>query len=88
MLLNYKFFLKTSTFYKQYNYFKPFSCRGGGDEDNVRIFDISIVIYAPKKGNASDRGNYRPLQMLSVPSKLLEAIVCEDLDEFIADTGL
>ena len=41
-----------------------------------------------KKGNASDRGNYRPLQMLSVPSKLLESIVCKGLDEFIADTGL
>ena len=41
-----------------------------------------------KKDNASDRGNYRPLQMLSVPSKLLESIVCEGLDEFIADTGL
>ena len=40
------------------------------------------------KGNASDSGNYRPLQMLSVPSKLVEAIVCEGLDEFIADTGL
>ena len=42
-----------------------------------------------KKGDASDRGNYyRPLQMLSVPSKLLEAIVCEGLDKFISDTGL
>ena len=44
------------------------------------------VIY--KKGDASHRGNYRPLQMLSVPSKLLEAIVCEGLDEFISYTGL
>ena len=26
--------------------------------------------------------------MLSVPSKILEAIVCEGLDEFISDTGL
>ena len=41
-----------------------------------------------KKGDASDRGNDRPLQMLSVPSKLLETIVCEGLDEFISDTGL
>ena len=39
-----------------------------------------------KKGNASDRGNYR--RMLRVPSKILEAIVCEGLDEFISDTGL
>ena len=40
-----------------------------------------------KKGDASDRGNYRPLQVLRVPSKLLEAIVWEGLDEFISDTG-
>lgn len=40
------------------------------------------------KGDASYRGNYRPLQMFSVPSKVLEVIVCEDLDEFISDTGL
>ena len=39
-----------------------------------------------KKGNASDKGTYRPLQMLSVPSKLLQAIVCEGLNEFISDT--
>ena len=39
-----------------------------------------------KKGDASDRGNYR--HMLSVPSKSLEAIECEGLDEFISDTGL
>ena len=38
------------------------------------------------KGDASDRGNYR--RMFIVPSKILEAIVCEGLDEFISDTGL
>ena len=41
-----------------------------------------------RKGDASDRGNHRPQEMLSVPSKLLEAIVCEGLHEFIPDTGL
>ena len=35
---------------------------------------------------SSDRGNYG--RILSVPSKILEAIVCEGLDEFISDTGL
>ena len=44
------------------------------------------IIY--RKGDGSDRENYRPRQMLSVPSKLLEAIVCEGLHEFISDTGL
>ncbi|CAH3174845.1 unnamed protein product [Porites lobata] len=38
------------------------------------------------KGDASDWGNYR--RMLSVPSKILEALVCEGLDEFISDRGL
>ena len=41
-----------------------------------------------RKGDASASENYRPRQMLSVPSKLLEAIVCEGLHEFISDTGL
>ena len=41
-----------------------------------------------RKGDASDRENNRPRQMLSVPSKLLEAIVCEGLHEFISDKGL
>ena len=41
-----------------------------------------------KKGDTSDKGNYRPLQMLSVPSKILEATVCKGLDNFISDTGL
>ena len=41
-----------------------------------------------RKGDESDRENYRHRQMLSVPSKLLEAIVCEGLHEFISDTGL
>lgn len=40
-----------------------------------------------KKGNKTDRGNYRPLQMLSLPSKLLEGLVCEGLDSFTTDTG-
>lgn len=41
-----------------------------------------------KKGDSSVWGNNRPLQMLSVPSKLLEATVCEGLDDFISDKGL
>ena len=41
-----------------------------------------------RKGDASDRENYRLRLMLSVPGKLLEAIVCQGLHEFISDTGL
>jgi len=40
-----------------------------------------------KKGSKTDRGNFRPLQMLSLPSKLLEGLVCERLDKFTTDTG-
>eukprot|EP00112_Aurelia_sp_Birch-Aquarium-sp1_P024247 Seg7579.1 transcript_id=Seg7579.1/GoldUCD/mRNA.D3Y31 product="LINE-1 reverse transcriptase" protein_id=Seg7579.1/GoldUCD/D3Y31 len=34
-----------------------------------------------KSGEASDRGNYRPLTMLSVPSKVSEAVICDQLDK-------
>ena len=40
-----------------------------------------------KKGNKADRGNHRLLQMLSLPSKLLEGLVCEGPDSFTTDTG-
>lgn len=40
-----------------------------------------------KKGNQSERGNHRPLQMLSYHSKLLERVVCEVVDNFTADMG-
>ena len=33
---------------------------------------VSRMLTTHKKGNKTDRGNYRPLQMLSLPSKLLE----------------
>ena len=54
------------------------------------VFKCSLeesTVTTYKKGDASDRGNYRPLQVLRVPSKLLEAIVREGLDEFISDRG-
>ena len=47
----------------------------------------SRMLTTHKKGNQSVRGNYRPLQMLSLPSKLLEGLVCEGLDNFTTDTG-
>ena len=47
----------------------------------------SRMLTTHKKGNQSERGNYRPLQMLSLPSKLLEGLVCEGLDNFTTDTG-
>ena len=41
-----------------------------------------------KKGDSRDRSNYRQLQMLSIPSKILESIVCENIDNFIQEIGL
>ena len=34
-----------------------------------------------KKGDSTDKSNYRPLQMLSIPSKILKATVCRNIDE-------
>ena len=48
---------------------------------------VSKMLTIYKKGNKTDRGNYRPLQMLSLPIKLLEGLVCEGLDCFTTDTG-
>lgn len=48
---------------------------------------VSRMLTTHKKGSKTDRGNYRPLQMLSLPSKLLEGLVCERLDKFTTDTG-
>ena len=41
-----------------------------------------------KKGDSTDKSNYRPLQMLSIPSKILEATVCRNIDSFISENGL
>ena len=41
-----------------------------------------------KKGDSTDKSNYRPLQMLSIPSKILEATVCRNIDSFTNDCGL
>ena len=41
-----------------------------------------------KKGDSTDKSNYRPLQMLSIPSKILKATVCRNIDNFINENGL
>ena len=38
-----------------------------------------------KSGPPSDRGNYRPLSMLSIPSKLLEGVVCSEIDDQVEE---
>ena len=39
-----------------------------------------------KSGEPSERGNYRPLTMLSVPSKVSEAVICDQLDNQVEKT--
>ena len=33
-----------------------------------------------KGGNCADCGNYRPLTMLSIPSKVVESVLCDTID--------
>ena len=41
-----------------------------------------------KKGDSTDKSNYRPLQVLRIPSKILKATVCQNIDNFIYENGL
>ena len=41
-----------------------------------------------KKGNTTKRSNYRPLTMLSLPSKMLEKHVLQQVDEHIYQHNL
>ena len=41
-----------------------------------------------KKGSQLDCGNYRPISLLSQPSKLLESLVCKQLDAFLEQHSL
>ena len=42
----------------------------------------------PKKGNKLDRGNYHPISLLNIPSKVFESIICDQLDSHITKNGL
>ena len=40
------------------------------------------------KGNGLDVNNYRPISLLSVPSKILERVVCRSLDNHLTSHNL
>ena len=41
-----------------------------------------------QKGHPTDTSNYRPISLLSVPSKILESCVADTLVEHVMDNGL
>lgn len=41
-----------------------------------------------KKGSTLECGNYRPISLLSIPSKLLENVISQQLDNFLYDNNL
>ena len=52
------------------------------------IWKLAKVKSAFKKGEHIQVENYRPLSMLSIPGKLLEAQICEALDEHLTNQEL
>ena len=47
------------------------------------IWKKSKVKCLHKKGSKLDCGNYRPISLLSIPSKLMESIICSNLDNHL-----
>ena len=43
---------------------------------------------APKKGGKLERGNYRPISLLSIPSKIYESLFCEELDSHFRNSNI
>lgn len=42
----------------------------------------------PKKGNSSERGDFRPISLLSIPSKMYESIIGDSIDYHFVNKGL
>ncbi len=49
---------------------------------------IARIKSAFKKGKKQERTNYRPLSMLSIPSKLLESQICNTVDTYLDDNNI
>jgi hypothetical protein len=49
---------------------------------------IALIIPVFKKGNTTDLGNYRPISLLPIISKIWEKIMAEQICEFLEENGL
>ena len=52
------------------------------------FWKVGVVTPVLKKGSPTGKSNYRPVRCLSVLSKVLEKIVCEQITKFMEDNGL
>ena len=50
----------------------------------ISTWKIGKVTTVFKNGEKEDCGNYRPLTMLNIPSKITESVACETLDNIIS----
>ena len=48
----------------------------------------SKVRAVPKKGDKLERGNYRPISLLSIPSKMYESLICEELNSHFNNSNI
>ena len=51
-------------------------------------WQVSKVRAVPKKGDKLERGNYRPISLLSIPSKIYESLICEELDSHFKNSNI
>ena len=49
---------------------------------------LSKVRAVPKKGNSSERGDFRPISLLNIPSKVYEGVIGEAIDCHFIDGGI
>ena len=51
-------------------------------------WQVSKVRAAPKKGDKLERGNYRPISLLCIPSKIYESLIFEELDSHFKNSNI
>ena len=52
------------------------------------LYKQAKVTCIHKKGSSTDCGNYRPISLLSIPSKIIESTVCHQIDNHLKDSGI